>query len=155
MLRFPGPGLLALGCAVYATEVHAAARIGELDVRTAPNGQPCFTVTAKEEKQGGAPNFQSIAVIEAASNSVMWKMTMPRERTFPVSAYMCVPYGGRPPVLPQTPAAPLQPGKLYDVTITTAPATALSPRQYRTRFCLSGQGGQTRIEPRCPGGRAQ
>lgn len=123
----------------------AAVRVGEIEVRQGGNGLPCFTVAASEEKNHGAPNFHSILVTEVAGNTTMWKMVMPRERTFAVLNYMCVPYAGRPPVLPQTPAAPLHAGKTYDVVITAAPATALSPRQYRGRFCLVEKAGAMEV----------
>ncbi len=128
-----------------AGETGAAARVGEIEVRQGGNGLPCFTVAPSEEKKHGAPNFRSIQVTEVAGNTSMWKMVMPRERTFAVLNYMCVPYAGRPPVLPQTPAAPLRPGKTYDVVITAESATAQAPRLYRARFCLIEKAGALQV----------
>lgn len=138
--------ILLLCILLVAAGRAGAARVGEIEVRQAGNGMPCFTVAASEEKNHGAPNFHSIAVTEVAGNTTMWKMVMPRERTFAVLNYMCVPYAGRPPVLPQTPAAPLRSGKTYEVVITAEPATALSPRQYRGRFCLLEKDGALQVQ---------
>lgn len=66
---------------------------------------------------------------------------MPKARTFAVTFRMCIPYAGRLPVLPQTPAAALLPGRPYEVTLAVcAPQQAGAPRSYRARFCLAGQG---------------
>lgn len=115
-----------------------AARVGELAVRSGNNAAPCFTVSEREEKRSGVPRFQSITVSEAGAYSAMWSMTMPKGRTFALANYMCVPYGGRPPVLPQTPASTLQAGKPYEVVITALPARPGAPRHYRARFCVAG-----------------
>jgi hypothetical protein len=132
--------LLALVLAPFIP-VHAAAPVGELEVRLDAAGKPCFTISEREQGRHGAPNFQAIAVQEAGgANAPMWKMVMPRQRTFALASYMCVPYAGRPPVLPQTPARVLQAHRAYEVTVTVHPATALSPRLYRSRFCVSAKG---------------
>ena len=119
-----------------------AARVGQLEVKSGNGGAPCFTVSEAEEKRGGAPNFQSITVTEAAgARAVMWSMAMPGQRTFPVSFRMCVPYAGRLPVLPQTPAAALQPGRVYEVAIEARkPVGAGAARSYRARFCIAREG---------------
>lgn len=132
---------LVLGLLASAT-LHAASRVGEIDVRTGYGGMPCFTISQAEEQRSGEPNFQSIVVADA--DAVLWKMAMPKPRTFPVSPHMCIPYGGRLPVLPQTPSAPLQPGKTYEVTFHVAPSRAAgAPRLYRGRFCGDKKGGWT------------
>src|SRR6476660_9285556 len=81
----------------------AGPRVGELVVRTGSSGVPCFTISEAEEARSGAPDFHAIAVSEG--KNVLWGMTMHGQRTFPVSFRMCIPYAGRLPVLPQTPAA--------------------------------------------------
>ncbi len=129
-----------------STATAGAARTGEIEVRDGSSGVPCFTVPEREERRGGAPNFQSIVVVEAGrANAVMWKMAMPATRSFPVSFRMCIPYAGRLPVLPQTPAAPLRPGRSYEVTIAAEPATRGGPRSYRARFCVSGEAGALKV----------
>lgn len=136
---------LAAAAALAAVSSPAAARVGELEVRLGNSGVPCFTISAAEEKRSGEPNFQSIVVADSAA-AVMWKMAMPKPRTFPLTIHMCVPYGGRLPVLPQTPSAPLQSGKTYDVTIYVAASKAASaPRLYRGRFCVKGKEGAWKI----------
>jgi hypothetical protein len=118
----------------------AAPRVGELEVREGKGGVPCFTISEAEERRGGVPDFQSISVADAgAGGKAMWNMAMTAARTFGVSFRMCIPYAGRLTVLPQTPAAPLQPGQPYDVTIEARAPQRGSPRHYHARFCLSAQ----------------
>lgn len=122
------------------TGAAAGGRVGELEVRAGNNGAPCFTVSAREEQRSGTPQFQSITVSEPGAYGPMWAMTMPKGRTFALAYYMCVPYGGRPPVLPQTPASILQRGKPYEVVVNALPGKQGAPRQYRGRFCVAADG---------------
>ena len=121
----------------------AAPRVGELAIRIGNGGIPCFTIPQDEEERAGAPDFHSITVSDG--KTTLWSMAMPRQRTFPVSFRMCIPYAGRLPVLPQTPAAELQMGRAYDVYVATRkPGSA--PQGYRARFCLLRQGsGAVRV----------
>lgn len=117
----------------------AAVRTGEVVVREGNAGVPCFSISEREELRAGAPNFHAITVGEAGAGArgAMWTMAMPAARTFPVSFRMCVPYAGRLPVLPQTPALALQPGQVYEVVIEARPPLAAkAPRSYRGRFCV-------------------
>lgn len=119
----------------------AARRVGEAEVRTGANGVPCFTISQREEQRGGAPDFGSITVVPAGDGPPAWRMAMPPTRTFPVAFAMCVPYGGRIPALPQTPAAPLKEGEPYTVVIDTRPGKSdARPLRYQARFCLVRQG---------------
>lgn len=119
----------------------AARRVGEAEVRTGANGVPCFTISQREEQRGGAPDFGSITVMPSRDGPPAWRMAMPATRTFPVAFAMCVPYGGRIPALPQTPAAPLQEGEPYTVVIDTRPGkNGARPLRYQARFCLARQG---------------
>lgn len=119
--------------AVLLLPAQAVSRIGEAQVRTDANGRPCFTISEREEKRSGTPDFQAITVSEG--QRVLWQMSMPRERTFAVSASMCIPYGGRVPALPQTPAAALVAGRLYTVLLETRPGKpAAMPVRYRAQF---------------------
>jgi len=116
--------------------VQAACRIGEAEVRAGANGVPCFTISEREEQRGGTPDFQTVTVSDS-SGKPMWKMTMPRERTFSVTHSMCIPYAGRVQALPQTPAAALDTGKAYQVLIDARKAkNASSPLRYQAWFCL-------------------
>lgn len=124
----------------------AAARVGELLVKEGKGGAPCFTISEAEEKRGGTPDFQAITVSEPGNKVALWKMAMPAQRTFPVTVRMCIPYAGRLPVLPQTPAAPLEAGKVYDVAITARAQRASSePRDYRAQFCMVRANGALRV----------
>jgi hypothetical protein len=119
-----------------------APRTGEAEVRESSSGLPCFTISEREERRGGAPNFDAITVYDpsARPRAKMWAMTMPANRTFPVLFSMCVPYGGRVQSLPQTAAATLEPGKVYEVYIDVrASDTPDQPRGYGARFCLAKQ----------------
>lgn len=132
---------LLLTAAARASAAAPAGRVGEAEVRAAPNGEPCFTISAREERRGGVPNFDSVTVTDPlARKSVLWRMAMPRERTFPVSFSMCIPYAGRVQALPQTPAARLQAGRVYQVRIDSRPSKgARTPAFYEARFCLARQ----------------
>jgi hypothetical protein len=154
----PSPFLCCLFVLAFAGggECAASGRIGELQVRQGNGGVPCFTVAEAEELRGGAPDFHAITVSEvgaapgAGARTTLWRMVMPPQRTFPVSFRMCIPYAGRLPVLPQTPAMPLRPGKIYEVAIEARPAPAGlrpagAPRDYRARFCLVQAGGALRL----------
>jgi len=135
----------------------AARRIGEAEVRVGANGVPCFTISAREEQRGGVPDFQAVTVSDS-SGKPMWQMTMPRERTFPVTHSMCIPYAGRVQALPQTPAAVLEAGTAYQVLIEARKArNAGSPLRYLARFCLAPEAGSVgaqaplmRIRSDCP-----
>lgn len=131
---------------LLALPAQAARRIGEAQVRDGANGVPCFTISQREEKRGGVPDFQSVTVSEAGGK-VLWRMAMPRERTFPVMYSMCIPYGGRVQALPQTPAAMLEAGKSYLVQIDARPGRKASmPLRYQARFCLGREGGKLRLQ---------
>lgn len=139
-------------CALPVASMAAGVRTGELEVRVGNHGAPCFTVSAREEQRGGAPQFQSIAVSDAVANRPVWSMAMPKGRSFALATYMCVPYGGRLPVLPQTPAAPLSPGKAYEVVVHGRPAKPGAPRIYRARFCvLPGSASALAVAVLAPG----
>lgn len=116
--------------------VQAARRVGEAQVRPGKNELPCFTIAEREEQRSGTPDFQAVTVREGAR--IVWRMTMPRERTFALAASMCIPYGGRVQALPQTAAVPLERGVVYVVQLETRPGkNATAPLHYRARFCLA------------------
>jgi len=118
----------------------AERRVGEAQVRADGNGQPCFTISEREEKRSGAPDFQSVTVSEGVR--VSWQMSMPRDRTFSVNSNMCIPYGGRVTALPQTPAAVLVAEKVYTVHLEARPGRNMAtPLRYQARFCLAPRRG--------------
>jgi len=131
------PGTLLALTALAALKPSAAARIGEAEVREGPRGGPCFTIGAREEKLG-IPNFQSLVVMDGPR--LVWKLTTPRERTFALSAGMCVPYGGKVAALPRTQAAELVPGRIYNLRIEARPGVrGAAQLAYHGRFCLVRQ----------------
>ncbi len=122
-------------------------RTGELAVRQGAGGVPCFTISQAQEQRAGAPQFHAISVADSGpgARTVLWRMTLPPARSFPVSFRMCIPYAGRLPVLPQTAAAALVAGRAYEVTMEAlADPAAGAPRIYRARFCLVRQGAGAR-----------
>jgi len=136
---------LSLAC-LLLVPAQAARRVGEAQVRADANGQPCFTIFENEEKRSGTPDFQAITVSEG--ERVLWHMAMPRERTFPVTAAMCIPYGGRRSALPQTPALALEEGRVYSVQVDVLPdRNAVRPSRYRTQFCMGGRSGGSAPSP--------
>lgn len=130
------PFLMLCLASLLTLHAQAASRVGEAQVRSGKNELPCFTIAEGEEQRGGSPDFQAVTV--SAGERVLWRMAMPRERTFPLASSMCIPYGGRVQALPQTPAAPLEPGIVYSVQLETRPGKSepTAPR-YMTRFCLA------------------
>jgi len=148
--RCISPFVLLLAAASASAAPLPASRTGEAAVREAGNGLPCFTIAEREEQLGGAPDFDSVTVYDASARprARMWSMSMPPTRTFPVMFSMCIPYGGRVQSLPQTQAAMLVAGKVYEVVIdvrgsqgrASSATTAFNrPRGYHARFCLAKQ----------------
>jgi len=127
----------ALCASLLAPSAGAIARIGAAEVREGPRGGPCFTISPREEREG-TPDFHSVTVSDG--QHLLWKMTMPPERTFPLSFSMCVPYGGQVASLPRTDAAKLEAGKVYYLRIDARPGKARGTAQaYEARFCLARQ----------------
>jgi hypothetical protein len=134
--------LLTAACACAAPAPAPAPRTGEAEVRESGSGLPCFTISEREERKNGAPNFEAVTVYDPSSKPrvKMWMMSMPPNRTFPVLFSMCVPYGGRVQSLPQSVATVLETGKVYEVYIDVrAGETPNQPRTYGARFCLAKQ----------------
>lgn len=135
--RMPVSGALLVLTALVALSPSAATRIGEAEVREGPRGGPCFTISPREERLG-VPDFRAVTVSDSAR--LLWKLSMPAGRSFPLSGSMCVPYGGRVAALPRTHAAELETGKLYYLHIETRPARGKAmPQAYVARFCLTRQ----------------
>jgi hypothetical protein len=114
----------------------ALARIGMAEVREGPRGGPCFTISPREEREG-TPDFGAVTVSDGSR--LLWKMSMPRDRTFPLSFSMCVPYGGQVASLPRTQAAALEAGKVYYLHIEARPGKLRTAQAYEARFCLARQ----------------
>jgi hypothetical protein len=136
-IRMPVSGALLLLTTLAALSPSAATRTGEAEVREGPRGGPCFTISPREERLG-TPDFRAVTVSDGAR--LLWRMSMPTERSFPLSFSMCVPYGGRVASLPRTQAAELVAGKVYYLHIETRPAKGKTmPLAYVARFCLARQ----------------
>ena len=135
--RMPVSGALLVLTALVALSPSAATRIGEAEVREGPRGGPCFTISPREERLG-VPDFRAVTVSDGAR--LLWRLSMPAERSFPLSFSMCVPYGGKVASLPRTQAAELEAGKVYYLHIETRPPKGKPmPPSYAARFCLARQ----------------
>jgi hypothetical protein len=127
----------ALCASLLALSASAIARTGAAEVREGPRGGPCFTISPREEREG-TPDFHAVSVSDG--QRLLWKMTMPLERTFPLSFSMCVPYGGQVASLPHTQALALEAGKVYYLRIDARPGKVRGAAQaYEARFCLAKQ----------------
>jgi hypothetical protein len=132
------PSLAAALCVLILVPTdYALARTGAAEVREGPRGGPCFTISPREEREG-TPDFHAVSVSDG--QRLLWKMTMPPERTFPLSFSMCVPYGGQVASLPHTEATALEAGKVYYLRIEARPGKVRGAAQaYEARFCLARQ----------------
>jgi hypothetical protein len=109
-------------------------------VRADSNGRPCFTVDAAAEARDGTAQFRSVTVSDAAAGTVVWQMALPSGRSFALTRSICVPYAGRVNALPQTPAATLVTGRVYQVTLAVRNwDRPRAPRAYTAHFCLVGK----------------
>ena len=127
--------ILLGGACAWLPAARAGARVGEADVREGPGGGPCFGIAPRAE-EFGTPDFGAIVVTDGGHP--VWKMALPKERTFALAAGTCVPYGGRSPALPRTPAAPLAPGRVYLLRIDARPSGhGHAAAAYEARFCLA------------------
>ena len=128
-----------LACAMSAAAASAAApalaRVGEAEVRAGPRGVPCFSISPREQRRG-TPDVHGVTVSDG--DRLLWKATMPGERTFPLGFASCLPYGGRMTTLPRTDAQRLEPGRVYYLRIEARPGGATAAR-YEARFCLARQ----------------
>lgn len=126
--------ILLGGACAWLPAAQAWARVGEADVRDGPGGGPCFGI-APGEARFGTPDFGAIVVTDGVHP--VWKMALPKERTFALAAGTCVPYGGRSPALPRTASAPLAPGRIYLLHIDARPSGhGHAASAYEARFCL-------------------
>ena len=127
--------ILLGGACAWLPAARAGARVGEAEVREGPGGGPCFGIAPRAE-EFGTPHFGAIVVTDGGHP--VWKMALPKERTFALAAGTCVPYGGRSPALPRTPAAPLAPGRVYLLRIDARPSGhGHAAAAYEARFCLA------------------
>ncbi|MGZ5183339.1 MAG: hypothetical protein ACXWC2_22905 [Ramlibacter sp.] len=136
-MQFPFFAGALCGLALTLPAAQALGRIGAAEVREGPRGGPCFTIGAREEGEG-TPDFHAVTVSDG--QRLLWKMSMPPDRTFALSSSMCVPYGGQVASLPHTQAAALEAGKVYYLRIEARSGKARGAAQaYDARFCLVRQ----------------
>lgn len=140
-------GLLVVGLWTWAGAAGAYSRMGEAEVRL-QDGQPCFTITAREAARGGTVRLQAVSVSDPASKPVKelwWLMFDPVRTAVVLSPAGCVVYGQAVDGAKGIAAPALQDGKVYEVFINGRSSDASDPTQgYRGRFCLVGDGAQGR-----------
>ena len=139
MLSIPRVTFAVLLAGAWLPAAPAWARVGEAEVRAGPGGGPCFGI-APGEARPGTPEFGGIVVTDGVHP--VWKMALPKERTFALAPGTCVPYGGHSPALPRTAAAPLAPGRVYLLRIDARPSGhGQATASYEARFCLARRAG--------------
>ncbi len=149
-IKSPALAIAALFCLMPLTD-HASAwsRVGAVEV-TDHAGTPCFGLPKKERKRiGKTPQVFGVEVHDAITPPLQrqWSFYFEHPASLPLPPGACVLYGEVPAnaVATQT-AMPLQPGRLYDVSMS---ATRTGATQFhRARFCVkaNADGSQRAIE---------
>lgn len=137
MFPIPRIAFAVLLAGAWGPAAPAWARVGTADVREGPGGRPCFGI-APGEARLGTPDFGAIVVTDGVHP--VWKMALPKARTFALAPGTCVPYGGHSAALPRTAAAPLAPNRVYLLRIDARPSGhghGHAAASYEARFCLA------------------
>jgi len=125
---------------LFAVLVAGPAQGASATVRAGSNGEPCFSVDAQAERADGVAQFRAVTVVEPATGRLMWQMALPGDRSFALTHAICIPYAGRVPALPQTPAVALVAGRVYRVELAVHNAgNPKAPTAYTVDFCLAGK----------------
>jgi len=150
--------LLSAGLCAGLGAACANSRMGAAEVRL-QDGQPCFTLTAKEGARSDSIRLKAVVVSDDATNPAapVWSVVFDPARPQPISAASCVAYGRVPDgaTIIQS-AKPLTPNKVYDVYLngrSTDPSD--STQGYAAKFCLvADTAGVQRVMPVERGSRA-
>lgn len=149
--------LTVLGlCAMLGTAC-AYSRMGEAEVRL-QDGQPCFTLSAKEAKRGATVRLQALVISDLSSKPVtdVWSMSLDPMRSAPLSPASCMAYGQIPTGAEAEPAPELKTGRVYEVFLNGRRSDPSDPTQgYIAKFCLvADEAGGRRLMPVEFGSRA-
>ncbi|WP_343606821.1 hypothetical protein [Roseateles sp.] len=148
-------------CAALGTAC-ATSRVGDAEVRL-QEGQPCFTISAKEAARGPTIRLQAVMVSDVSVSPVaeVWSVLLDAQRLETMSSASCFAYGQAPDGASARPApAPmLQPGRVYQVYLNIRSSDRSDPtRGYLAKFCLAADpadpSGPRRLMPVLYGTRA-
>lgn len=128
------------------SRVHAWSRMADARVYSI-NGQPCFTISNKEEARNGVPLLGALSVYDISSKPAeeTWSFIFPATITMPMSARSCLLYGHAPAGSEATVAIQLQKGRMYSVFLNGRPGDPSDPTYgYKGKFCITSKadGGQ-------------
>ncbi|MGS7842387.1 hypothetical protein [Stenotrophomonas forensis] len=137
-IKGPVMAIVTLLCSMPLCD-HASAwsRVGAIEV-TDHAGRPCFGLPRKERKRiGKTPQVFGVEVYDAITPPLrrLWSFDFSYPASLPLPPGACVLYGEVPAnaVAIQT-AMPLEPGRLYDVTMSATRTGAT--RFHSARFCV-------------------
>jgi hypothetical protein len=122
--------------------------MGDAEVRL-QDGQPCFSISAKEAARGPTIRLQSVMISDTSTQPVgdVWWVMLDQKRLATMSSESCVAYGRTPDGATSKPtAAPeLQSGKVYQVHLNTRSSDSSDPtRGYVGKFCFAPDGANGR-----------
>ncbi len=124
---------------------------GDVEIKLLATGQPCFSLSAKDQKRDPNARLGALAVTDLSLQSPkeVWRMTYPPMQGAPVSTLStvgCIVYGVPAESATAAPAGELQDGRPYSVSIRVRPSDPNDPIfGYSTTFCVLGQGAERRI----------
>jgi hypothetical protein len=150
--------VLALALCASLNTACATSRMGDAEVRV-QDGQPCFTISAKEAARGPTIRLQAMLVSDTSTTPVdrVWSVMLDQQRLPTLTPETCVAYGQTPEgaTSKPTPVPELQSGKLYQVHLNTRSSDSSDPtRGYVGKFCFMPDGANGRkLVPLKPGSR--
>ncbi|WP_431104157.1 hypothetical protein [Roseateles noduli] len=136
----------------------ATSRMGDAEVRLL-DGQPCFSISAKEAARGPTIRLQAVLISDTSTKPVdrVWSVMLDQQRLPTLSPDSCVAYGQTPEgaTSKPTPVPELQSGKVYQVHLNTRSSDSSDPtRGYVGKFCFMPDGANSRrLVPLKPGSR--
>jgi len=149
---------LALALCASLNTACATSRMGDAEVRL-QDGQPCFSISAKEAARGPTIRLQAVLISDTSTKPVdrVWSVMLDQQRLPTLSPDSCVAYGQTPEgaTSKPTPVPELQSGKVYQVHLNTRSSDSSDPtRGYVGKFCFMPDGANSRrLVPLKPGSR--
>lgn len=144
---FRNTASLAVLCLASGTG-GAFSGMGTVEIKLLANGQPCFSLPAKDVKRDPAARVGALAVTDLSQSSPteVWRMAYAPMQGAPLSAVGCFAYGDTPETATSAPAGALQEGRPYSISIRVRPSERNDPTfGYSATFCLIGQGAERRV----------
>lgn len=131
--------MLYLLATLACSQAQAWSRMADARVH-AINGQPCFTVSKKEEARNGTPLLGVLTVYDISSKPAeeAWSFIFHGTTTMPIHAKTCFLYGHAPAIAEATAAAKLKEGTMYSIFLNGRPDDAAdSTYGYKGKFCIT------------------